>query len=131
MNQATPAKQPKPSLEQQRSQAAWKMAQVGVNSQAGKKYTNLAKAAPALIMQNGLLQTLAFYESKNEEQHKQLSGHLRRWISLRLNGIDKDQGFSPLAEALLGSNSADYRLATQEALLLLRWLRQFAAALGD
>jgi len=106
------------------------MAQQGVTSQAGKKYTNLAKAAPALIMQNGLLQTLAFYESKNEAQHQQLSQHLRRWINLRINGIDKDPGFRPLVDALLGSSSADYRLATQEALLLLRWLRQFAAALG-
>ena len=36
---------------------------------------------------------------------------------------------SPLPK-LLNADSAHYRQATEEALLLLRWIRQFAAALG-
>ena len=85
----------KMTLEQQRSQAAWAMAQEGI-ALAASEYTNLAKAAPALIMNNGLMQTLAFYEDKGKANHKALAGHLRRWSMVRANGGDKDPGFAPL-----------------------------------
>lgn len=117
------------TLEQQRSQAAWKMAQEGV-ALGGKEYVNLAKAAPALIMNNGLMQTLAFYADKGKDHHKALAAHLQRWVFQRAGGTDKDPGFQVLMTALLNAKSADYRQATEEALLLLRWIRQFAAALG-
>lgn len=118
------------TLEQKRSQKAWEMAQEGIALAAGD-YTNLAKAAPALIMNNGLMQTLAFYEDKGKANHKALAGHLRRWIMIRrAGGSDKDPGFSPIMSILLQSDSPTYRQATEEALLLLRWIRQFAAALN-
>ncbi len=119
----------KMTLEQQRAQAAWARAQEGLALAAGK-YTNLAKAAPALIMNNGLMQTLAFYEDKGEPHHKALAGHLRRWIMVRAGGADKDPGFAPLMSILLQADSPTYRQATEESLLLLRWIRQFAAALN-
>lgn len=117
------------TLEQQRSQAAWSMAQEGV-ALAASDYVNLAKAAPALIMNNGLMQTLAFYEDKGKPQHKALAAHLRRWVFRRAGGKDQDPGFQLMMQALLGAGSAEYRQATEESLLLLRWIRQFAAALG-
>ena len=120
----------KMTLEQKRSQAAWAMAKDGLALAAGE-YTNLAKAAPALIMNNGLMQTLAFYEDKGKANHKALAGHLRRWIMVRANGVDKDPGFSSLMDELLKANSANYRHYTEESLLLLRWIRQFAAALNQ
>lgn len=119
----------KMTLEQKRSQAAWAMSQEGIALAAGE-YTNLAKAAPALIMNNGLMQTLAFYEDKGKENHRALAGHLRRWIMVRAGGADKDPGFVPLMSILLQADSATYRQATEESLLLLRWIRQFAAALN-
>lgn len=121
------------TLEQQRSQAAWAMAQEGVAA-AKKKYVNLAKAAPALIMNNGLMQMLAFLESRKDERHHSvLASQLRRWIFRRADGQDQDPGFQPMMQVLLHPNfdSAQYRQATEETLLLLRWIRQFAAALGD
>ena len=121
----------KMTLEQKRSQAAWAMAQEGI-AVAASEYTNLAKAAPALIMNNGLMQTLAFYEDKGKDKanHKALAGHLRRWIMVRAGGVDKDPGFAPLMGILLQADSPTYRQATEESLLLLRWIRQFAAALN-
>lgn len=120
----------KMTLEQQRSQAAWAMSQEGIALAAGE-YTNLAKAAPALIMNNGLMQTLAYYEDKNKANHKALAGHLRRWINVRrAGGADKDPGFAQLMGILLQADSTTYRQATEESLLLLRWIRQFAAALN-
>lgn len=122
----------KMTLEQQRSQAAWDMAQEGI-AVAGGEYTNLAKAAPALIMNNGLMQTLAFFNEKGGKEprnrYHMLAGQLRRWIVRRDSGVDQDPGFQTMMDALLKADSARYRQATEEALLLLRWLRQFAAAL--
>lgn len=117
----------KMTLEQQRAQFAWTVTQEGC-ALAGKEYTNLAKAAPALIMNNGLMQTLAFYQDKDKAHHKALAGHLRRWIMQRAGGSDKDPGFQTLMGVLLNADTAQYRQATDEALRLLRWIRQFAAA---
>jgi len=116
------------TLEQQRAQFAWQCAQEGVQV-AGAEYRNLAKAAPALIMNNGLMQTLAFYQDKNKPQHQALARQLRRWLSVRNSGPDRDVGFEPVMKAMLEFAPAQYRQATDEALLILRWIRQFAAAL--
>lgn len=127
MNAPAP-KKPAMTLEQQRAEAAWRYAQEGVT--LSDQYKDLAKAAPALIMNNGLMQTLAFYEDKGKAHHKALAGHLRRWIMQRAGGADNDPGFSSFMEILLKADSAMHRQASEEALLLLRWIRQFAAALG-
>ena len=124
-------KKPVMTLEQRRSEAAWRFSQEGTNIPgSGSDYINLAKAAPALIMNNGLMQTLAFYADKDKPHHRALAGHLRRWIMVRAGGADKDPGFPFFMEIMLKADSSTYRQATEEALLLLRWIRQFAAALG-
>ena len=51
----TTAKTAPVTLEQQRAQFAWDCAKEGT-ALAGDDYRNLAKAAPALIMNNGLMQ---------------------------------------------------------------------------
>lgn len=126
---ATPAGTSAPvTLEQQRAQFAWQCAQEGVQL-TGAEYRNLAKAAPALIMNNGLMQTLAFYQDKNKDHHRALAAQLRRWIMHRAGGNSQDPGFQQMMEVLLRAQPEQYRQATDEALLILRWIRQFAAAL--
>jgi CRISPR-associated protein Cmr5 len=124
----TTAKPAPVTLEQQRAQFAWDCAKEGT-ALAGDEYRNLAKAAPALIMNNGLMQTLAFYQDKGKPQHMALAGHLRRWIMKRAGGNGQDPGFQPMMDVLLRAQPDQYRHATDEALLILRWIRQFAAAL--
>ena len=125
---ATPATPPRETLEQQRAAFAWACANEGTQT-AGEEYRNLAKAAPALIMNNGLMQTLAFYQDKNKSHHALLAKHLRQWVFQRAGGSKQDPGFNPLMEGLIKATPAQYRQATDEALLILRWIRQFAAAL--
>ena len=124
----TTAKPAPVTLEQQRAQFAWDCAKEGT-ALAGDEYRNLAKAAPALIMNNDLMQTLAFYQDKGKPQHMALAGHLRRWIMKRAGGNGQDPGFQPMMDVLLRAQPDQYRNATDEALLILRWIRQFAAAL--
>ena len=116
----------KTDLDQQRAARAWKDVQENLTSD----YVNLAKSAPALIMGNGLMQTLAFYESKGKKHHKDLSRHVCDWLAEKGFSINGQKGFPHVMEGLHGSASVDYRRATEEALALLRWIRQFASALS-
>lgn len=112
------------SLDQQRAAFAWK----NVRNIQGKveDYVNLAKAAPSLIMGNGLMQTLAFFQSKGKEHHTQLLGHLLSWLKERR--IVSSTEFRRAMDDLSGMSSELYLQASQEALAILKWIRQLAAA---
>ncbi len=113
------------SLEQQRAKFAWERVQG-----CSKDYTKLAKAAPALIMNNGLMQALAFYQSKDKAHHLALNRHLCDWLYQR--GIAQQADFASVMTALHGADAPTFRRATEETLALLKWIRQFAAAVcGD
>lgn len=111
------------TLEQQRAQFAWACVQ-GCSGE----YTNLVKAAPALIVNNGLMQALAFWQGKGKgkEHHGALVKHLLGWLHAR--GLIEHASYAEAMPALYGMPSDAFRRATDEALALLRWLRQFAAA---
>lgn len=109
------------SLEQKRAAFAWEKVQ-----NKSTEYVNLAKAAPAFVMGNGLMQTLAFLKSKGEGHHKDLLDHVLEWLVKRqiLPGKDFAQAMSEFAKM----SSEEYWAATQEALAVLKWIRQLAAA---
>lgn len=110
------------SLDQERAEFAWEK----VGSNPSGDYVNLAKAAPALIMQNGLMQTLAFYQGKGDKHHTDLANHIMSWLHRR--GLVSAADFTGVMKALHGSDSASYMQATSEALEILRWIRQYATA---
>lgn len=134
------------TLEQQRAQFAWnnssRLKETLPGNKSFKDFATLAKAAPALIMNNGLMQTLAYYQDKGTDERGQpkrgeehilaLSDILQRWVGPRVFGIGSTQqppGFKQMMQELLTADAQKYRQATEEALLILRWIRQFAAAL--
>jgi CRISPR-associated protein Cmr5 len=95
-----------------------------------KEYVNVAKALPALIMNSGLLQVLAFLNAK-EEVHRRVASSLRRWLWSRLKGGEvslTDPGFGPFMDHLIKATPAEFQAVTAEAFAWLKWLRQFAAA---
>jgi len=126
----------KESLDQQRARFAWEKVQ-----RQDSEYTKLAKGAPALIMQSGLMPVLAFLnekarkeKEKKEKPHTELLEHLCAWLNKRFR---KGEKFEDVMNALVGDNAGDasghaqfYRLATEETLAILRWIRQFAAAVA-
>jgi CRISPR-associated protein Cmr5 len=124
----------KPTLEQQRAQDAWNCAQQA-KQQMGDgygKYVDAAKGMPALIMNSGLMQVLAFCHEKGQKEsgrhHEAVATHLRTWLSQRYNGVNRDPGFEALMQGLMQSSPADYQAITAEAFAWLKWLRQMAAA---
>ncbi len=110
------------TLEQQRAQDAW-------DKCAGytKEHINIAKGLPALIMNSGLMQVLAFCHEKGGA-NEVVAQHLRAWLSKRFNGVNRDPGFEPLMQALMNAKPGDYQAITAEAFAWLRWMRQMAAA---
>jgi len=121
------------SLDQKRARFAWEKV-----PRSDSEYTNLAKGAPALIMQSGLMPVLAFYNEKRKQPHHgALLEHICLWLQERFPTQIPRSTFEEVMKALMGnsqSNAAEhaqfYRMATEEALSILRWIRQFAAATG-
>ncbi|MBW1963133.1 MAG: type III-B CRISPR module-associated protein Cmr5 [Deltaproteobacteria bacterium] len=114
-----------PNLEQERAAHAWKCVQ-----NCGKDYVNLAKSAPALVMGNGLMQTLAFFQSKSKgkDHYSNLNSHIFSWLETRFPEKCKGNNYNNVMSFLHNSDPLKYRQATEETLEFLRWIRQFAAA---
>lgn len=110
------------TLEQKRAQDAWDQC---VNY--GKDEVNIAKSLPALIMNSGLMQVLAFCHEKGKA-NEQVAAHLRTWLNLRFNGVGRDPGFEMFMQSLLKATPADYQAITTEAFAWLRWMRQMSSA---
>ena len=121
----TAAVQPKPApltLEQQRAQDAWNQC-----ASYTKEHVNIAKGLPALIMNSGLMQVLAFCHEKGKA-NELVATHLRTWLNQRFNGVARDPGFETFMQSMLQADPATFQAITTEAYAWLRWMRQMAAA---
>ena len=111
---------PRQTLEQQRAQDAWENC-----ASYKREHVNVAKGLPALIMNSGLMQVLAFCHEKGGA-NEVVAQHLRAWLGKRFN---RDPGFDALMQALMSDTPpGDYQAITAEAFAWLRWMRQMAAA---
>ena len=112
------------TLEQERAKFAWEKVQGQSDD-----YRNLVKSLPAMIMTNGLMQTLAFLEAKGKgkDHHKNLVKHIVEWMNER-KILDQGNDFKKVMERLYSCSSQEYQRITEEVLALLKWLRQLADA---
>jgi CRISPR-associated protein Cmr5 len=108
------------TLDQIRAEYAW-----GRVQNPTKEYRNLAKSLPALIMSNGLIQSLAFLQGKGRNEHKRLLEDVRLWLLDQKASILPigTKSFSEAMTALTGMPSVEYQRATEESLAILRWIR--------
>ena len=107
------------TLEQRRARDAWKK-----SAHYEKEHVNIAKGLPALIMNSGLMQTMAFMHDK-QDAHEKVAGDLRDWLHKRFK-LPSD--FNGQMEALIGAEPQKFQAITTEAFAWLKWLRQMAAA---
>ena len=120
----TSATAPRQTLEQQRAQNAW-----NASASYQSDHVNAAKGLPALIMNSGLMQVLAFCHGKKGKAQSDVADHLRAWLEGRFKDTFKQgAGFSAFMQALMQANPADYQAINAEAFAWLKWLRQMAAA---
>jgi CRISPR-associated protein Cmr5 len=123
------------TLEQLRAQDAWNCTEQALkvlgDEQAGK-YKNFVKGVPALIINSGLMQVMAFCQdkgSKDSQRHVEVvAAQLRIWLHKRYSNTFKSAGFDEFMSSLMKAESADYQAITAEAFAWLRWLRQMAPA---
>ena len=139
MAATTPTREkPRQTQEQQRAQDAWNCADKAKQQlgDAYEKYVNLAKSVPALIMNSGLMQVLAFLHEKSldnkagkpkpNDPHTLIGLHLRTALHQRFADLPTE--FAGAMEKLMAADSSRYQAITAEAFAWLRWLRQMAAA---
>lgn len=114
----------KQTLEQERAQNAWE-----VSAKYDKEHVNFAKGLPALIMNSGLMQVLAFAHVKGKK-HEVVATDLRVWLAKRISGKSDmpDPGFEDFIKVLMQAKPQSYQAINAEALAWLKWLRQMAAA---
>ncbi len=110
------------TLEQMRARHAWE-----VSARYRKEHANFAKGLPALIMNSGLMQVLAFCHEK-EKEAEDVAADLRKWLNQRFPRIFANDSFEAVMKGLMEAKSADYQAITAEAFAWLRWLRQMASA---
>lgn len=112
------------TLEQLRAQDAW-----DVSQKYDKEHVNIAKGLPALIMNSGLMQVLAFCHEK-AKKHEVVATDLRIWLTRRMTGKAdaSDPGFESFMQTLLQAQPQSYQAINAEAFAWLKWLRQMAAA---
>ena len=114
----------KPTLEQQRARHAWERSEG-----RSKDYMNLAKGLPALIMNSGLMQVMAFLEQKGKRDDRaQLAQDLRDWLIQCEKLPGNCSEFKEFMDALLKAEPRQFQEITTEAMAWLRWMRQMAAA---
>ncbi len=116
------------TLEQQRAQDAWNKC-----ADYKEEHVRVAKSLPALIMNSGLMQVLAFCHEKGQKesgrQNEDVAIHLRTWLQGRFPRLIPSANFEPFMEALMKvKDPRDYQAITAEAFAWLRWLRQMAPA---
>jgi len=110
------------TLEQLRAENAWQ-----VSAKYGKEHVNFAKGLPALIMNSGLMQVMAFAQDKGGAQ-EDVVADLRAWIAQRTSGVNKDPGFDAFMQGLLQAKPDVYQAINSEAFAWLKWLRQMSTA---
>lgn len=119
--------QPRQTLEQQRAQDAWDK-----SGRYTDKHVLFTKGLPALIMNSGLMQVLAFCHEKGQKEsqrhNEDVATDLRQWLQGRFPRQIPSAEFAPFMQALMQATPGDYQAITAEAFAWLRWLRQMAAA---
>ncbi len=112
------------TLEQARAQNAWEC-----SAKCSDDYVTLAKSLPALLMNSGLMQVMAFLHEKSNgrnDAHGKIGQDLRDWLHRQFKLPDD---FSRFMEYLMKiDDPRKYKYITSEAFAWLRWLRQMAPA---
>lgn len=114
------------TTEQRRAKSAWEAIEDVREKSYADDYGSTVKKLPAMVLTNGLGQTLAFLKAKgkgkDDNEHEAVFKHLSDWVTEEM-GWSKD-----LLAEVCERSSHDYRRATTETLAYIVWLKRFAEA---
>lgn len=109
------------TVDQRRAKLAWDLVS-NVADKNRKEYTTLVRNAGALILTNGLLQTLAFWRAK-EKPH--IIEHINELLKQEL-GLEEFDLFTKLRDN--ETNAVTYSELKNLTLAVIIWLKRFAEA---
>lgn len=94
-------------------------------AQGNHEYARLCRDLPAMLLQNGLGQSLAFLSSRKENDADKLYGDISGWL------IQERRIYTgnDLIKAVMDGDRDEYMAAQEESLELSGWLKRFADAL--
>ncbi len=118
------------NIEHKRARMAWSLVNdIPANEIDG--YASLVNSIPVMIITNGLGQTLAFLISKKKEiKYRLIYEHLNNWLSNNIIWTQSEDVTDDLIDRVIHENSQVYRMATEEALAFIAWVKRFATALS-
>jgi CRISPR-associated protein Cmr5 len=93
------------------------------------KFKSLAAGAPAMILQNGLGQSLAFWVAKGKDEQMLLFKIITKWLKEEhKSSFGTCQHHADYLKKLTDIDQKKYLEAQNETLALLEWVKRFAAA---
>lgn len=104
-------------------------AQKNLSQNDQNDYQSRVQSAPVLIHDTGLMQTLAFYISKEEKSLERLAKHLLCWLNVdceeHWQSKNSDSTWN-LFSNLIDQSSDKLLMNTEKTLKLLQWLKRFS-----
>lgn len=97
------------------------------DEKAKKEFKSFAAGAPAMILQNGFGQTLAFWLARDTDKHRALFGTVVKWLTEENSFLSQRDKFQFIND-LYSVEQEKYLTAQNEALALLEWVKRFASA---
>lgn len=123
------------TIEQERAKYAWECVMEIKNEKDGdleEKYNSYANSSPVLILTNGLGNVLAFYKSKIKKEDKSAESRAYEFLYKHINGWLAKRGYTNGTDVLEWiiekATSMQVFYASQEAIMLLTWIKTFAKA---
>lgn len=89
-------------------------------------FKSLSAGLPAMILQNGFGQALAFLLAKGGDKHVAAFDIIAGW--LRRNNILQETGNAALLKEISRMEQSQYLHAQRETLAMLEWLKRYAHA---
>jgi CRISPR type III-B/RAMP module-associated protein Cmr5 len=114
------------TLEQERAAFAWEKTE-----RCDAEFKSRISGTTALIMENGLMQALAYYK---EKKHDRVWRPIAEWLARQLDlpdllrGANAEQLFCGVMKKLQDAEADQLLFATEEALAIAEWLRRWAKA---
>jgi len=90
------------------------------NEQECKEYGSMAHKLPVLVRQAGLIQALAYVETRDKDPHRMLLDHLAQTL-----GFTRDT----LLQEARNTSLPRYMLLTRQTLWALEWYKRFAQSI--
>lgn len=91
-----------------------------------KNFKPFSAGAPAMILQNGFGQAIAFWISKGKEEHMTMFNIVKDWLCQ--NNMAEGQNHTEFIKNLSTMPQERYLSAQKETLALLEWVKRYANA---